>query len=568
MKQRVNLRFLSTALVGAVLSVANGAYAVVTNVPNSVRPNAIEQNNKIDLTRPEVGGAPLISDQAPAAKKSGSGVTFELKGITFEGATVYGEKELSSLYADKLQQKITFDDLNNIAADVTNYYRNHGYILSRAVVPPQKSNGGVFTIRIVEGFVNDVRLVGDVAKGNQDLLQAYAQQIKNAKPLNADTLERYLLLMEDLPGVDARAVLTPAANVPGASDVVVTITRRKVEASASIDNRGSRYLGPEQATASLFLNDLVGRDDVTQLRVSNSIFHRDELVFGEIRHTEPVGHEGTTITFAANKVDTKPGDTLKSLDIKGESGVMSVTASHPLIRSRRSNWFVTGDFTARDVEVDTLGTSLYKDKTRVANIGTSYDFVDSISGINKAEMNVAKGFNWDTAKGLNNRSRANGETDFVKETAKVSRIQPLYGPFSLYTAASGQYSHDPLLASEEFTIGGSEFGSAYDSAEISGDSGVAARAELQFNQANESSILSQYQLYTFYDIGRVWNINPIAGSEKSHDSLASAGLGARFNVMKSVTGGVEGAVPLTRDVTARNNAGDEPRVFFNLQYHY
>ncbi len=565
MKRFSQLWLNATAAFGVVLAMTSSANAVVVNVPNSARPDTVEQNNKFQDNRPQVGGAPIIRDAAPAVKKTGSGAKFELKGINLEGATVYGEKDLEPLYADKLHTQVTLDDLNEIAGDITTYYRNHGYILTRAVVPPQKANGGVFTVRLVEGYVNEVKLTGDV--GNDDLLQAYADKIKQAKPLNADTLERYLLLMEDLPGVEARAVLTPAAT-SGASDVIVTITRRMVEASASLDNRGSRYLGPEQATASVFLNNLLGLDDVTQLRVANSIFHRDELFFGEVRHTEQVGHEGTTIMLAANKVKTQPGDTLKDQEIKGESGALSITANHPIIRSRRTNWFVNGDFTARDVEVDVLGTSLYKDKTRVLTLGTAYDFVDGWSAINKAELNVGKGFSWGTEAGANSRSRANGETDFLKESAKVSRIQPLYGPFSLYTAASGQYTNDPLLASEEFTIGGSEFGSAYDSAEISGDRGVAARAELQFNRSHPDQVLSQYQLYTFYDIGKVWNIDAISGSENSSDSLSSAGVGARFNILKSVSAGIEGAVPLTRDVAARNEAGDEPRLFMNIQYRY
>jgi hemolysin activation/secretion protein len=566
MRNTLNYRFLSTAVVVITCSLSSSALA--QTVPNTARPDTIERNNRIELDRPSVGGAPIISDTAPAVKKNTGGPSFTLKGIKLEGATVYGEKELEPLYASKLNSKISLDDLNQIAADVTSYYRNKGFILSRAIVPPQQASSGVFTLRIVEGFVNDVRLTGDVGTGNDALLQAYAEKIKNAKPLNADTLERYLLLMEDLPGVEARAVLAPAANVVGASDVIVTIKRRTFEAAASLDNRGSRFLGPIQATGSVFLNNLLGLDDLTQLRISNSLIDSNEMLFGEVRHTEQIGHEGTTLLVSANKVYTKPGESLKPLEIKGESGTISATVTHPIIRSRRTNWFVSGDFTLRDVEVDTLGTSLYKDKTRVLNIGTAYDFVDSIAAINKLEANMAQGFNWGTEKGLNSRSRANGETDFTKFTGKVTRIQPLGGAFSLFTAASGQYSHDPLLASEEFTIGGAEFGSAYDSAEISGDSGAAARAEIQFNQSLPDSILSQYQLYTFYDIGRVWNRNPIAGSEQEHNDLSSAGVGARFNILKSVTGGIEGAVPLTRDVAALNNAGDEPRVFFNLQYRY
>ena len=564
MKHSFIFRLLATscAVLGATSAVA------APLLPNTARPDTVERSNMIEDQRPAVGGAPLVTDETVKAKHTGSTATFELKGIKLEGATVYGQEQLSSIWASKLNTKITLDDLNQIAADITAYYRNHGYILTRAIVPPQKDSDGIFTLRIVEGFVNDVRLTGDVGKGNDDLLNAYADKIRAAKPLNSDTLERYLLLMEDLPGVDARAVLAPDDKVQGATDVIITITRHTVQAAASIDNRAGRYLGNEEATASLFLNNLLGRDDQTQFRISNSIFDPSDMLFGEVRHTEPVGTEGTTITFAANKVRTEPGSNLKDLDIVGDSSAFSLSATHPFIRSRRSNWYVNSDFTFRNVEVDTLDQSLYKDKTRVLTVGTSYDFVDGWSGINKMETNIGHGFNWDTGEGLDARSRANGNTDFTKMTGKVTRIQPIYGPFSLFASASGQYAYQALLASEEFTVGGSEYGSAYDPAEISGDSGVAARAELQYNQSVDSQYLQQYQLYTFYDIGKVWNRDAIVGLENSHDSLSSAGVGARVNLLQSTTASVEGAVPMTRDVAARDGAGDDARIFFNLQYRY
>lgn len=566
MQSSLRSHLLSSASL--VITVAFAFASQAQTVPNTARPETIERQQRIEMPRPDVGGAPVITTPDEGKKHTQGGASFMLKGIKLEGATVYDDAELRSVYGDKLNTKVTLGELNEIADAVTSYYRNHGYILSRAVVPPQKANNGIITLRIIEGFVNDVRLQGDVGKERTGLLQAYADKIKAEKPLNAEKLERYLLLMEDLPGVEARAVLQPAAKTPGASDVVVTISRKPVEFSASVDNRGSRYLGPIQGSAGLFLNNMLGMDELTQLRVTNSFLYPKELAFGEIRHIQNIGHEGTTLTLVANKTLTQPGDSLKSLDIKGESGVLSVGANHPIIRSRRTNWFVNGDFTARDVEVDTLGTSLYKDKTRVLRLGTAYDMVDRFSAIDKAEVSVYQGFNWGTERGANNRSRANGETDFTKGTARLTRIQPLFGAFSLFTAATGQYSVDPLVASEEFTLGGSEFGSAHDSAEISGDSGVAGRAELQYNQANVNKYIDQYQVYAFYDVGKVWNIDSIAGSEKGSEALSSTGLGLRFNMLESITGGVEGAVPIKHRVAARNEDGNDPRVFFNLQYHY
>ncbi|MFM9889676.1 MAG: ShlB/FhaC/HecB family hemolysin secretion/activation protein [Rickettsiales bacterium] len=558
----------SLALAGFSLVAALGASTALAQSipPNSSLPNVIERQNRIETLRPGVGGAPVIS--APKAeKKSISGTAqFTLKAVKIEGGTVYGEEELKPLYANKIGEKISLDDLGDVAADITSYYRNHGYILTRAVVPPQRAEGGVVTIRIVEGFVNEVKLQGDVGNG-RPLLRNYADKIQAAKPLNASTLERYLLLMEDLPGVEARAVLQPAAEQTGASDVIITISRKPITASASFDNRGTRYLGPYQLSATVAANNAFGLEEQTQLRAASSILQTDEFAYGEIRHEEQIGNEGTKLFFSGSYVDTHPGYLLTPLDIHGISYALSIGASHPLIRSRQQNWFVNTDFTWRDVNTDALGSNLYYDKTRAITVGSTFDFVDPLAAINRLEASASQGIAVGDSAGQQ-RSRANADSSYTKINAKVSRLQPLYDAFSLQVSASGQYAFQPLLASEEFALGGQEFGSAYDTAELTGDSGAAGRAELQYNQSPGLNYLKQYQVYGFYDIGEVYNIRAIAGSEQSVQSLSSAGVGARVNLIDAVSASVEGAWPLTRSVAALGGNGNDPRVFFNVQYRY
>lgn len=558
MDNRLRITLLTVGMTVA----AQQAYAQV--LPGSARPDAIERQYRIENQRPDLGGAPIIQTQEPQAKEIRGGVAFELNGITIENGTVYKESELKHLYKDKIGTKVTIGELNAIASAITTYYRNNGYILTRAIVPPQRAEDGNVKIRIVEGFVDQVRIEGDAADSKP--IQAYADKIRANKPLNAATLERYLLLMDDLPGVEARAVLQPSATTPGASDVVVNVTRKRVEGSVNFDNRGSRFLGAYQLGGTLAANNIFTDEDQTQLRVINTPFESEELFYSELRHEMQLGGEGTKLMFSGNHIRTEPGASVAPLEFQGESNSFTIGANHPLLRSRQSNWFVNTDFTVRNVDVNALGADFYYDKTRVLSVGTAYDFVDSLNAINRLDASVGKGFalGTDTEQ---NKSRANGQESFFKMNARASRIQPISGPWSAYAAASGQYSFDPLLASEEFAIGGTEFGSAYDPAEITGDSGLAGRLELQYNQAPQGFI-DQYQLYTFYDLGRVWNQDPIPGSESEHVSLSSAGIGARFNIAEAVSGSVEGAVPLTKHVSAMGTDGNSPRAFFALQYRF
>lgn len=128
-------------------------------------------------------------------------------------------------------------------------------------------------------------------------------------------------------------------------------------------------------------------------------------------------------------------------------------------------------------------------------------------------------------------------------------------------------SSNALLSSEEFSVGGIGLGRGYDPSEITGDEGVAAKVELQWNDPVKvtSKFLDSYQLFGFYDVGKVWNDDATTASQKV-DSLASVGAGIRLDLAYDVDAGVGVAVPLTRE---RQTSGDhDPKVYLNISKRF
>src|SRR5690606_11629727 len=107
---------------------------------------------------------------------------------------------------------------------------------------------------------------------------AYMKKIEGLRPLNVKTLERYILLANDLPGITARAVLRPSATAVGAADVVVTVSQKKFEGSLGLDNRGTRFLGRHQVQTTLVGNSLLGLNERTTFR-NITTTDPDELVY-------------------------------------------------------------------------------------------------------------------------------------------------------------------------------------------------------------------------------------------------------------------------------------------------
>ena len=517
--------------------------------------------------------APGLSDFKGSIKAGGSGaqppagaekVKLTLRKIILEDATVYSEAALEAVYGAQLNTEITLAEVYDIAARLTAKYRNDGYILTQVVIPPQTIDGGTVRLRVVEGFVDKVAVEGG-AGVDTAFLQGFARKIAASKPLNAKKLERYILLVNDLPGLTARAVLAPSPDVVGASDVTILVERKPYDAFFQIDNRGSRYLGPLQLNAGLRLNNMLGFYEGISLQFVTAPdgWPNRELDFGAISWSQPVGSEGTRVSVGYSVTSTEPGHTLSPFDIEGLARAANIEVMHPFIRSRQQNLYATLRFNYLDTERnDNLGLGKTEDRLRVLRLAGTYQFADGLLGLNTVNAELSRGLDILNMKDKNslNPTRARGEPEFFKATAEISRVQRVTNMVEVFGSVQGQKSAHKLLASEEFGIGGISYGSAYNNSEITGEDGLAGRLELRLNNPVKAPV-NFSQVYGFYDIGKVWDNDNTVVKDRQR-SIASAGIGLRVNVNENVAGTLEAALPLTRRVETENDK--DMRVFGSL----
>ena len=498
----------------------------------------------------------------PAAMRK---VNFLLQKMVIKGSTIYGKRKFSRLFRKYLHRRINLEEIYIIAQQITNMYRNDGYILSKAVVPPQKIEGGVVQINVIEGFVDRVVVQGQV-RGPRRLLSEYRKGILRSRPLKAKDLERYLLLVDDLPGVSVKSVLTPSKDKPGATNMTLILSNKAYEGSLGLDNRGTKFNGPIQINAGLSGNALFKNYERIGLQgVVTS--DTDELKFFSGFYEQPISSEGTKLFFSASFSDSEPGSVLKDFEVTGESKSFTLKITHPFIRSRAENLNGSLSYTHRNSTTDILGTLDSEDRLRIVNLGLSYDFVDEYRGVNQVSFNLSKGFDiFDSTKtGSENLTRNEGHSDFTMFSGQALRLQQLAPSWMLLGAFSWQYSFEKLLSSEEFGVGGSQFGRAYDSSEITGDQGAAFKLELQKAFQPKKNYLRDVQAYTYFDYGVVWNRIPISTGSTVQD-LNSLGLGIRFNVTDMISGYLEWDKPLNQEVSAEGNK--DGRFFFSLSARF
>lgn len=559
----MKLRLSLFALL-AVSFVASNVLAAPGDIPSPAEPESIMRNLE-ERDRVPSKQVPEIAVPAPSIQqtKEGGVKLVVLKNVEFEGNTVYSDAELASAASGFIGKKVSFNELATIANTVTRKYRDNGYILSKAVLSPQKIGGGTVRFNVIEGYISEVSLAGDAE--NIRLIQKYAQKISSKRPINKKDLERYMLLADDLPGVTARSIIRPSRNVPGSSELVINLVQDKFEGAASVDNYGTRYNGPIQLSGIAAFNSLFGIYDRTTLRAV-VVPEGEELLFGDILHEEQLGSEGTKWRGRVGYTKTEAGAKVESLDIAGNAFVTDNSFVFPVLRTRKENFTPTVGFKTIDSESELLGILTSEDSVRSLYAGFDYELEDMFAGSNIFDFRVVRGLDvFGASDDGVGRSRANGEHEFTKAVAEYLRVQPVYGSVSLYGGVTGQISESALLASEEVSYGGRRYGRAYDPAEIIGDNGVAGFIEVRHGDIIPSNeIFKSTQLYAFYDVAGTWNKSLVFGEPK-RQTLASTGIGTRFNIIKDVTGDVSVAFPMTRKVSANGRKhGDDPRFFFSL----
>src|SRR5262245_30059442 len=440
--------------VAAAMLTASSAFA---QIPSSELPG--RERERFAQPTPALAkpGGPAITLPGSVAPPGADKITLVLRGVRLVGGTIYRSDELSALYQDLIGQPITLAAVYDIAARITARYGADGYVLSRAIVPPQEltPGGAAVTIQIVEGYVDRVEWPAALSS-YRDFFAEYTAKIIADRPTNIRTLERYLLLAGDLPGLKFKNSLKASATQQSAATLVVEVVEKPIDVIARVDNRGTKARGPYQFSTSTSVNNLLRIHEAFTATYAGA-FDLSELQYMAASYRQVLNSEGLTFFASASNHRGKPGTPeLRLLEYKTRSNVFEGGVSYPFLRLREKNLIVSGSFFATDDRSDILGTLNTHDKLRGVRLKVDADLAESSGAINQLNVVASQGI-----KGLGSSengdvvlSTANGHVDFTKVEATYTRTQPLFERLSLLVAAHGQYAANPLPWPELCGYGG------------------------------------------------------------------------------------------------------------------
>jgi hemolysin activation/secretion protein len=467
------MRAFAYAMLLAALSAALPTLSFAQVIPPSELPGREQQRfQPPEAPRARPTGAMIKLPEA--VEPAGAAATpLFITGFVIEGSTVYSSDDLKPLYTEFVGHQDTVATIYEVARKITAKYGADGYVLSRAIVPPQPLNpkGATVHLRVIEGYVDKVEWPEKLAR-YRDFFTDYAAKIVAQRPANIHTIERYMLLAGDLPGLKFSTTLRASKDNVAASTLAVQVQEKPIDAQGQVDNRGTKARGPLEFLGSLTANNLLGLHEAFSLSYAGAIPLRTlQYVSGGYRQV--LTSEGLAVFADANHSWGRPGTApLEALQYGALSTNFDTGLSYPIIRQREANLTISGLAFAEDDDADTLGAPFNRDRLRGVRVKLDGDIADSWRGINQANLTLSQGFLGlgSTDNGNPLASRLVGRVDFTKLEASLSRTQPLFDRFSAYGSLYGQYGLTPLLTPEQCGYGGRYFGRAYDPSEIIGDS--------------------------------------------------------------------------------------------------
>lgn len=473
--------------------------------------------------------------------------------IRVDGAQALPPEAFADAIEPYLGRTLSPADLRALTTAVARAARTAGYVFATASIPPQRLTGGLLRVRLDEGRIDQVRISGPK---NAALERTLAPLALGAS-ITRGQLERRLLLAGDLPGI--RVARVRFAREGGRGILIVEATEDRATGRASIDDRGSKAIGPVRAGLAVDLASLVSAGDRLTVQTAFTPFQPREFGYLAARYGRLVSRDGDELSLTAGFGRSRPGSFLRRYRTRGDSVDVALAWTRSILRRRATSLWATVDADIRRTMQDQLGERVREDRTTTLS-GSINGYGQGAGGLLRGRATLVQGldlFNA-TEKGDPLASRRDGGGVFTRVELWADWTRTLADNVSIRVAADGQYASRPLLATEELGLGGPRFGRGYDFSERAGDQGLLGSAELRYDLPTPPAFLSQLQLYAYADGGKVSNRRGGFGG----GSLASAGGGVRAGVKNLFDVALEAGVPLTGP---RYDTGDRhPRLSFTI----
>jgi hemolysin activation/secretion protein len=528
-------------LISFILSMSLSSYAGTNSSDVSITQGNVNNTSDMYKKTKNVRAANLNSSKDASSVKRVGDSNFEpflVKriAINFDNQ----ELVLESISNDYINRIMTEELYNELKSKIVKYYIGKGYLLPRVGFVSQ-ADSNLLQMNIVAISINEVVLVGDGE--SNDLMREYAAHITEQRPSMVSNTQKYLALMNKIPGYQIHYKLKEdGENV----NLIVSTSQKKWSAYTGVDNYGLGDLGRYQTSALVQAFSPFGGSESLMVHGSTTN-HPDRLSDYGMGYTQPINSYGTNLNlFAAHSQDnaTKKA-AIQTKDGTGNSFKAAIT--HHLLLKAHEDLEVEIGATYKNADTYKVDTDNIAKQNKYANfwvseLGLKYLFKDSRDGQNLFNISYVRGLSGKFQDYLDSTDNVNKNFNIGK--FNFYRNQELAYNFSIFSHVAASYSGDNLPDAEKAILGGRDFGRGYDFGTLDGTKLAAISLEIRYTKKmEEESFIEHVQPYLFHDIGRVTKQD----SDTNISTLQSVGGGVRFRLIYDIELGAEIAQPMKKN---------------------
>jgi hemolysin activation/secretion protein len=512
---------------------------------------------------------------------------FDIVRFQVEGNTLLPEATIQKLVAPMVGPQRNYGDMQKALEALERAYRDAGYSTVQVYVPEQELTSGVIRIDVTEGAIGKIIVSGNKFFDENNVRRGLPA-LRVGRAPNLRELSENIQLSNENPAKQVEITLG-ASEQEGKVDANVAVKDENPQrVYMTLDTTGTAATGVSRVGIAYQNANLFDRDQTLTLAYTSSADAPTSVkvdIFS-IGYRIPLYEFGDSIDFIYGKsgVNTPSASPVLGglLGINGKGDVLGLRVNHYFTRRGEytdklifgldykyinARCIVAGNPSAIDPPTPPLATcvpftsrpvSLTYNGTRQSP-GSAMDYNIGVA------RNVPLGSRYaNTSGGMTDRfsyltpGNRPSHDEFAILRMGGSYLSALPDDYQMRFAASGQFTKDAVVASEQFGFAGSSSVRGFNERAAATDRGYFVNSELYGPDiAKKWDMPGSLRVLAFYDFGRGFN-NKIADTATvSRIGIASVGAGVRYSVNKDfslrfdLAQVIDGGPPNTKDRSDR-----------------
>ncbi len=516
----------------------------------------------VSMIAPAQTPSPAPAASTPAAQR------FDILEFQVEGNTVLTVERIERAVYPFMGEGRTIDDADGARAALEKTYHDSGYATVAVDIPPQKVVGGVVVLKVVEGRIAHLHVVG-AHYFSQDRILAGVPALAEGGVPHLPEVQQQLVAVNTSADKRVTPLLRPGKD-PGTTDVDLQVDDQlPLHGSVELNNDNAPHTRAARLLAGLSYGNLFQRDQTLGLQLQVSPTDISQVKVLAATYVAPIAD--ATLLFSAVRSDSNSFvgggvGVLGTGDVFGFRYLRSL-ASDPPLEGLTQSLALGVDYKDFQQNVSLADGTGIPSPIRYVPFSVNYSGTRADKA-GSTEFNAGLTF---ALRGLGSSDqqfadkRYLGTSSFSVLKFGFGRTQTLSGGMSLYAHFDGQIARQPLISNEQYIAGGASSVRGYLESVAAGDEALRSTLEWRSRLIEVPRLGSaSLQGRLFVEGAFLRQLSQLPGTPNDAE-LLSTGAGLTLLAKPGLTVRADLAWPL-RAVTFQ--AANSPRLQASAVYAY